>query len=858
MNATLPSRTLLHVGWRYLLRHPWQSVLMVIGIMLGVAVVVAIDLANASASRAFDLSAEAVAGRATHQVTGGPQGLDEAVYSGLRREGLTSTGIAAAPIVSDYLTSPQLGNRPMQVLGVDPFAEAPFRNYVASEQGAPVEQLAAFLTRPGALLLSADVAERHGLRAGAALTLTVAGYQQPAFVAGLLSPADSLSRRALDGLVLADIATAQELTGRLGRLDRIDLILPSGDPSALQRVQAALPAGASIAAVAARSGTIEQMTAAFRTNLTALSLLALVVGLFLIYNTMTFAVVQRRPLFGTLRCLGVTRREVFLLVLSEALVVGLLGAALGLALGLILGQAAVRAVTQTINDLYFVLTVRGVSIPVATLLKGGLLGVVATVLAAAPPAWEAASVPPRAALSRAGLESKAGRAVKTAGLASLALMGAGVLLLAIPSKGLVSSFAGTFAIIVGIGMQTPLVTRLLMDAATPLSARLGGVLGRMGPRSVVNSLSRTAIAIAALMIAVSVTIGVSLMVSSFRYTVVAWLAQTVQGDVYISPPSAAAASNSATVAPAAEALIRAWPGVERVDTLRSVTVDSPDGPVQVAAVDNPSAGDERLFLAADGPPDQVWAAMQGGAVIVSEPFANRLDLPRAGGQVTLFTPAGPRAFAVAGIYYDYASSQGTVLMDLPLYRQLWQDQATSALALRLAAGVDPDQIAQELEDALAPVQSLQVRPNRALRDEVLAIFDRTFAITGALQLLATAVAFVGVLSALLSLQLDKQREFGILRAVGLTGRQLWRLISLETGLMGAVAGLLAMPTGFALALILIYIINRRSFGWTLQLQVDVAPFVQALAVAVVAALLAGLYPAYRMTRMVAAEAMRFD
>ena len=296
----------------------------------------------------------------------------------------------------------------------------------------------------------------------------------------------------------------------------------------------------------------------------------------------------------------------------------------------------------------------------------------------------------------------------------------------------------------------------------------------------------------------------------------------------------------------------------RVDTLRSATVDSPGGPVQIAAVDNPSTGDERLFLSAIGTPDEVWQAMQAG----------RGDRLRA-----LCQPAGPAAarrrsdpvhagrpasFPIAGIYSDYASSQGTVMMALPLYRQLWQDEAITAMALRLAEGGDPDQVTQALQGALAPVQALQIRPNKALRDEVLVVFDRTFAITGALQLLATLVAFIGVLSALLSLQLDKQREFGILRAVGLTGGQLRRLISYETGLMGAVAGLLAMPTGLVLALILVYIINRRSFGWTLQLQLDPAPFVQALAVAVVAALLAGLYPAYRMTKMVAAEAMRFD
>ncbi len=198
-------------------------------------------------------------------------------------------------------------------------------------------------------------------------------------------------------------------------------------------------------------------------------------------------------------------------------------------------------------------------------------------------------------------------------------------------------------------------------------------------------------------------------------------------------------------------------------------------------------------------------------------------------------------------------------MSLDTYRHFWNDPAITAIALRLAPGVDVDKTVRELQAALLPGgQQLLIRPNQALRRDVLTVFDRTFAITGALQLLATIVAFIGVLSALLSLELDRQRELGILRSIGLTVRQLWGLILIETGLLGTVAGLLALPTGYALALILVYIINRRSFGWTLQMQIQPEPFVQALIVAILAALLAGLYPALRIGRMLAAEAIRFE
>lgn len=849
------SRTLLNVGWRYLTRHLRQTALMVLGITLGVAVVVAIDLANASAGRAFDLSTEAVAGRATHQIVGGPAGLDEEIYVQLRRQGAIRD---AAPIVTEYVSSPQLGDRALQLLGVDPFTEAPFRDYLIQPENAQVEGLSAFLTQPGALLVSADLAARYQLTTGASITLDIGGQLRDATVVGQIEPADGLTGRALDGILLADVATAQELTGRTGTLDRIDLILPEGVGPAAERIQALLPPSARILPVQARSGTIEQMTAAFRTNLMALSLLALVVGMFLIYNTMTFSVVQRRPMFGILRCLGVTRREVFLLVLSEAFVVGILGAGAGLLLGVAMGQGAVRMVTQTINDLYFVVTVRGVQVAISSLTKGALLGIGATVLAATFPAWEAASAPPRAALSRSGLEGKARRAVTLAAAGGIFLLVVGAGLLAIPTRDLIVSFCGTFAIIVAFAMLTPLIMSWLTRVASYVAGRVWGPMGRMAPRDVTNALSRTSIAVAALMVAVSVTIGVNLMINSFRHTVVVWLEQSLQGDIYISGPNLAEARPAVVINPSAVQALKNRPDVARVDALRATTVDSPEGPVQLVATDNPDNGIERLYLSVDRPVEEVWEAMQNGAVLVSEPLYRRMRLPGRGGAVTLYTGEGPHAFPVLGVFYDYGSSQGTLAMSLSTYRQWWRDDALTAVALRLPPGTDADRLASALEGELAPLQRLLVRPNRALREDVLVIFDRTFAITSALQLLATFVAFVGVLSALLALMLEKQRELGILRAVGLTVRQLWGLVMLETGIMGAVAGILAMPAGFVLALILVYIINQRSFGWTLQMHVGPAPFVQALIVALFAALLAGLYPAYRMSRTVAADAMRFE
>jgi putative ABC transport system permease protein len=850
-------RFLARIGWRYLFRHPWQSCLMVLGITLGVAVAVAIDLANTSASRAFELSTEAVAGKATHYLAGSPQGMEEQVYTRLR---LAGVDLKMAPVLSEYISSPQLGGELFQLLGVDPFAEMPFRDYLSSDQGAPpLSSLTSFLTRPGAVLLSQETADRFNLEVGAQIQIELNGQVKAAWIAGLIQAADDLNRRALSSLVLADIATAQELTGRLGRLDRIDLIL---DPKQADAQQAALekllPQEVRLQPVSARAGTLEQMAAAFRLNLTALSLLALVVGLFLIYNTMTFSVVRRRALFGRLRCLGVTREEIFWLVIGEAALAGMLGAGLGIGLGILLGQVAVRAVTQTINDLFFVLNVQGIQIPLSSLVKGAVLGVAATVLTAAPPAWEAASIPPQAALSRSGLETKAKFAVGLAAALGLLMSSLGVLMLLLPSRSLILGFGGTAAVVIGLAMLAPTATSLYARAARPLVGRLFGALGRMATRNVVKSLSRTSVAIASLMVAISVTIGVSLMVNSFRYTVTVWLEEILSGDIYISAPSLTATQTSAPIDSQVLPILEAEPGVEAIYVLRSVDVDSPAGPIHVNASSNPSVARERLYLSSQVPKEELPEKLRNGAVLVSEPLAERLGLPDQGAVLALYTDQGLKEFPVAGIYYDYASTQGTVLMPLDRYRQNWNDPSITAISLKLASGQDVDSVSRRIRSTLADGQMLIVRPNQALRDEVMAVFDRTFTITGALQLLATTVAFIGILSALLSLEMERQRDLGILRAVGMTARQLWGSIMLETGIIGAAAGLLAMPTGYALALVLIFVINKRSFGWTLQMELFSGPFLQAFGLAVLAAMLAGVYPAWRMSRMKAAEAMRYE
>lgn len=852
--------SLLRLGQRYLIRRPLQSLLVILGIALGVAVVIAIDLANGSASRAFNLSTETIAGKATHQIIGGPSGVPVEIYSRIRREfGLR----AVAPTVSGYVIVPALGERPMRLLGIDPFTDAPFRAYLNSGSGQPlgVDQLTAFLTQPNTLLVSQAVADTYGVTTSDAMTLSIGAQSQTVQIAGLLSPSDDLSRRALDSLLIADIATAQELLGQPTTLSTIDLILPEGSAgeAQLQAIESLLPTGVRIERPAARTATVEQLTRAFELNLSALSLLALVVGMFLIYNTVMFSVVQRRPVLGTLRALGVTQREIFGLILSEAFLLGVIGALLGIGLGILLGRGAVRLITQTINDLYFTVNVEGVTIAPENILKGLLLGVGSALLAAVAPAWEAATVPPVTALRRSSLESKVTALLPYLGVASLALGGVGLLLLWVSTRSIVLSFAGLFAIVIAFALFTPLITIAVMRVVQPLLARFG-LLGRIAPRDITRALSRTSVAIAALTVAVSVIVGVSVMIGSFRNTVVQWLDASLQADIYISPPGISANRTDAPLDPVVAEQVAAFPGVGRIATIRDIDVYSPDlGTIQLVAVSEDNNGRNRPFKwVVGGDVEAAWErVVNEGAIFVTEPFAFRHDI-QEGDSVTLLTDKGEKTFPVLAVYYDYSSDSGSILFSDNQYRAVYNDPYISSVVAYAAPEVDVDRLVTDLRARFAGEQTLLIRSNVGLRAGVLDVFERAFAITGALQLLATIVAFIGVLAALMALQLERARDLGTLRAVGMTQGQLWRLTMLETGLMGGTAGLWAMPCGLALSLVLIYVINVRSFGWTLQLQLVGWDFGQAFAVALAAALLAGLYPAYRMSRIQMARAIRSE
>lgn len=839
----LPARA----STRFLLRHPWQLALALVGIALGVAVVVAVDLANTSARAALAVSVETLSGRATHRILGGPEGLDEELYRRLRLEAGAGAG-PSAPVMELRGRTPDGDS--LRILGVAPLAEPPFRPWLAGSTELPLARL---MTEPGTILLADVTAERLGAAAGDDLTLRLGGRTRTLAVLGVL-PTPPERRAALEGLAVADLATAQAVGGMLGRLSYVDLRLPAGEDGeeARRHVEALLPDAARLVPAERREAALRNLTEAFHTNLTAMSLLALLVGTFLVYNTMAFTVLRRRSLIGTLRMLGMTRREMFALVTGEALVLGLAGTGAGILLGIALAQGLVRLVARTINDLYFTLQVTELVLSPPALGKGLLLGIGASLLAVLPPAVEAARTAPRGVLTRSLLEERVHvLAPRLAGLG--ALLGAvAALVLAAGGRGLVPGFTALFLALLGLTLMVPLaVLGLTRGLAAP--AGLAGLPGRLAVRGVGESLSRTGVAIAALMLAVATTVGVGVMVTSFRSTVELWLESRLQADLYLRVPAPRTAATEPSLPEGTLERALRTPGVAEAMRFRSVKLQTERGLLRVEAIGY--AGDPgRLYRLTAGQPRQAWQEFRSGeAVLLAEPLAWRRGLG-PGGRITLPTDRGPRAFPVAGVFRDYESGPGTVLMTRELYRAHWDDPSVDALGLYLGEGAEAGAVEAALRDALPA--GVQIRSHREIRRMSLQVFDRTFAITEVLRLLAVLVAFVGILSALSALALERGREHAILRTLGFTPGQVRGLVLGQTALMGLVAGLLALPVGLVLAGLLVHVINRRAFGWSMPLEVPPGPLLEALALAVAAALLAGIQPARRMARIDPGKALR--
>ena len=817
---------------RPLRRDPLRTGLTVLAVALGVAVVIAIDLAGDAAAGSFHSSLATLLGGTDLQITANG-GVDE-IWAA-RLAGLPHN-LRVEPVIEIQGLIEGAGFTPLY--GVDLVAQA--ARAPAAENGG------AAISRP--------LANRLGMaRPGGQLRVQIDDRAFAFPVAAIVEAKDS-------EFALLDIAEAQQAAGEYGKLDRIDISLAAGENFARveAEIRAMLPAAYSLDKPGVRGEENQRMLRAFRWNLRVLSYISLVVGAFLIYNTISVSVVRRRAEIGILRALGAGRAGVLWLFLGEALLLGLGGAALGILLGRILAAGAVGLIADTVNSLYASSRPAEVALTAGAALGGVMAGAAVALGSAFGPAREAMAVAPASAMSRGAHEYQAriSWAPRLLWSALLALAALAASQLGPVDGAPVWGYAAALAAIGSAALAAPGLVLLITSLAKGATRRLWGAEGLLAGRGLAASLSRTSVIVAALATAIAMMASVGIMVGSFRETVLVWLDQQLRADLYVRPAGRSGAGQFPALSPAVARLAAAMEGVEAVDAFHGLEIRYRSRRAMLGGgdIDVVRRHGRLRFLSSSDDRDAILRSLPGrDNAIVSEPFANKHGV-RAGDRIRL--PLGDRdvAFTVAGVYYDYSTELGWVILDRSTLLKYLPRQPMTNLAIYLRPGVDPAEARRRLA-AAASAYRVTVAENRTLREGAVTVFDRTFAVTYALEAVAVLVAMLGAANSLLALVLDRRQEFALLRFLGAAPGQIRRLVLIEAAFLGLLAILLGLALGFALSLLLIYVVNKQSFGWTIQFHPPVGLLAGALSLIWVATVAAGLYPARVACRLNPIEAV---
>lgn len=815
---------------RPLRRDLTRTILTLLSIALGVAVVIAIELSGDAATGSFASSMTTLLGKVDYEITANG-GVDETYIAKL----------AALPInarFSPVIEQPIViaGRGSTTLYGID---------LIASAAGG-TESKEAQTFDPGEFertaVVSSDLAERLHLSNGDRVQLR--GRDRT-----LEFTIRSIARKQNTEWVGVDIAAAQQLLDMYGRLDRIEVFLaPEEDAAGVERqIKAVVPSTWDVATPGARSEENRRMLRAFKWNLRILSYISLLVGAFLIYNTIAVSVVRRRTEIGILRALGTSSRGVLLIFLGEATMLGLVGSAIGIALGRGLAAALLGMISDTVNALFTTSAPGPIALSGLSTCAALVTGTGVAFFSALIPAREAARVAPAEAMRRSIVEHETRLHVRRDLLAAAAAaIVAAVLCKFGPIDGRpVLGYVSTLFAVAAAAMVSPAFVTGVTGVLRGALKWLAGAEGLIAGRSLVASLARTSIIVTALATAISMMVSVGVMVGSFRETVQVWLDNQLRADIYLRAAGPATAGINPPIAASVPKIIEDTPGVAEVDTLRSLQFEYEGTRATFAGTNIDTVRRHRVlrFLSGGFPgPDQA---------MITEPFSEKHHLHT--GDV-MHLPLGDRTavLTVSGIYYDYSSDRGTVLADRSTLLKYLPSQPVTNIGVYVQPGADATKVRRDLENRLGDYP-LMIAPNEALRRGAVEVFDRTFTVTYALEAVAIVVAMLGAANSLLALVLDRRREIGLIRYLGAATGQVRRMILVEAGLLGLLAGTLGLVLGMALSLVLIYVINKQSFGWTIQFHPPTLLLAGALLLVWAVTVLAGVYPARFATRLQPAD-----
>lgn len=855
----------------HLRQWPLRTALTIGGVALGVSASVAVRTANVDVLSSFEQAVLTVAGPTTLEVAGGEAGLDERLITHLR----TVPGVTTVSPVILQTAVQMRRDQPeqaIQVLGLDLLAEFNTRGFRVSQPTTERQMLD--MIHPDSVFIGQKLATEWNLSVGDEVHLLIGTGSCRCRVAGILH-GESDQRSSWERLAVMDIAAAQVTFGMVGLVDRIDLVT---DPNrsvdeVAENVRTVLPPHVTVERPVNRTSQVEQMISAFRLNLTVLSWVGLLVGMFLIYNTMAFAVAQRRREIGIYRAVGMTQGRVALLFLIEAGLFGILGGVVGSLAGMVLAQQLVALLSRTISDLYVPVSAGGSESlwagPWFTMgVEGVLIGCAVSMIGAIGPSVDASRTATVRALAPGDYEASQQLRVGRLALMGCALLGlAGFLSWPGPIQGVpILGYMATLCLLAGLACLAPLCVTRGSGHHRSIGPTTGlpGVMRTIAVEHASRNPGRNGVTVSAFMVGLAIMIGVLVMVRSFRHTVEVWVADTVLADVVVAPSLWLRGTEIGTVGrslpPAWTTILSSIPEVAAVDTYRDVRITVQGHRVAVVSRDLRLHAQWSQYLVRNGDSsEQLNRAAEIGGLLVSEVLADRLGV-REGSVLDIMTPSGVRRFPIVAVFYDYSTDGGKLLMDRTLYQSLWHDEFVTVFPVYLHERASLDRVRARITEQLSVVTKGGLPPlvisNTELRKEILEIFDRTFLLTYVLEAIAVVIAMLGIVNTLITSVLERRREFATLRAIGGSSGQIQQLVLWEAIYLGAIGIVLGLIGGGLLSLLLIKVINKQSFGWSIQMIIPIGSLLQAVALAVLATLVAGYFPARWAARQPVVEGLR--
>ncbi|HIE66248.1 MAG: FtsX-like permease family protein [Nitrospira sp.] len=843
------------ISLRHLL-HERRTWLTLVGVALGIAVFISIRLANKSVLETYQKSVDLFAGNTTLEIIGRGGAIDEMDLVEIRK---VPGVISIAPIVQSVLPMASPSSAKGEVLllmGIDLLQETPFRSYEV--RGAEGEAFDALID-PAAVFLTVTFAERHRIQVGDHFSVRKEEHLLDLHVAGLLE-AEGVALGQDGNIAVMDIASAQWTLGKLGKLDRIDLI--TDEEAKLDEIIESfgkrLGGRLLIRRPEQRSRQVEKMLFSFQLNLTALSAISLFVGVFLIYNTLLVSVVHRRKEIGILRALGVPRSKIFWLFTLEGIMIGTAGGFAGVFAGALLGRWVIQILSQTVSALYVPIPPSPFSLPLSLIVEGMGIGAFVATLSSLFPALQAARLKPR--------ESMEGIYHNQRGVKQGLYLGAGLIaatvsffLSQVPSEwGLQwARYLSAGFLLMAFSLIVPAAILVLSRSLRPF---LSGMppSWRMAQGHLEQALRRNAPTISAFMGALAMMMSVVIMIESFRSTVEVWIDQTIRSDIIGFPVSYMSRDTDETISRELSDEVEAMSGIAAVDRYRSIEIIFRDEPARLVGRDLAIHRSHSRYLFQSGESAEIiQEAIREKKILISEVFANRFDLG-VGDKVQLPSPRGGIPLSIGGIFYEYSTDGGKMVIDRSFLEEDWDDQEIDVLAIYLKEGESADAVRQTLVQKWGSQYGLAFTTQVDFKEEVLEIFDQTFLITYALEWIAVVVALLGITNTLFVSVLERRREIGLLRAIGGSRRQVIQVVLIEAFYMGLIGWFLALFCAFFLSLLLILVINKESFGWTILLHFPPYIVLHAFILATVTALLAGFFPAWKAAKMNITEAIAYE